>query len=160
MLRRRFSRGVKDRRGAGIAEYALLLFIVLVVGAVTFKFLGGRVKHAGGKTEEQFAAQGGGKGGNGKGGGGSGQGQGDQSGQGAGDNNGQGGSGGGGGGGGSAGGGGGGGANGQNAPDPHAVDDTEEQGRGIPLWKIIGGVFVILFAIGGYFAFRKQKSSG
>lgn len=154
---------LRDRRGVGVAEYALLLFIVLVVAAVTFKFIGGRVKHAGGKTEEQFAAQatGSGGGGGGKSGGGA---NGANAGQGAGNNAGQG------GGGGNnttaGGGGGGGGAAGtgkadNTATENGALEDAEEaQGRGIPLWKIIGGVFIILFAIGGYFAFRKQKSSG
>ena len=62
----------RDRRGAGIAEYALLLLIIVIVGAVAFKFIGGGVKHAGNKTDEQFAGGGGaGEGDRGAGGGGS-----------------------------------------------------------------------------------------
>jgi len=153
---------VRDRRAVGVAEYALLLFIVLVIAAVTYKYLGGRVRHAGNKTEEQFAAQGassgggGGGGANGKSGaGGSGNGQGASGGA----------AGAGAGGGATGGGGGGSGASGGKASNDQnengALEAAEEaQGRGIPLWKIIGGVFIILFAIGGYFAFRKQKGSG
>jgi Flp pilus assembly pilin Flp len=161
MLRSLMRKGVRDRRGVGVAEYALLLFIVLVVCAVTYKYVGGRVKHAGNKTEEQFAAQGGQGNGNGAGGNAAG-------GNGAhganGTDNGAGGNaagGAGGGGGGKAGGGGaGGGQNGSGGQDNNGALEQAEDARGVPLWKIIGGVFIILFAIGGYFAFRKQKSSG
>jgi Flp pilus assembly pilin Flp len=160
---------MRDRRGAGVAEYALLLFLVIAAAGLTFKFLGRRVKHAGDKTEEQF--QGGAAGGGGaqakndtntpgaagphRAGGATTAGAADTT-----------------GGGGTAGGGGGGGAGGAggnhggtmakthsqgNAPDQQAA---ENDASGLPVWKIIGGFIVVLFLIAGYFAFRKQKSSG
>ncbi|HSQ62406.1 MAG TPA: hypothetical protein VLM85_04305 [Polyangiaceae bacterium] len=161
----------RDRRGAGIAEYALLLLIVVIVGALAFKFVGGGVKHAGNKTNEQFA---GGEGANGPGAGGNGsagdkskagdkkagdkttgQGQEGTSVQTAGQGGAAAGAGGGGGGGGTA-------QAGQNGQGGGGAAEDEQGGgrRSTPLWKIIGGVFVLLFAAGGYFAFRKQKSEG
>jgi hypothetical protein len=151
---------LRDRRGVGVAEYALMLFLVIAMAAVVFRYMGKSIKHAGNKTEEQFqgggssgggansaggASSGGGAAGaNANAGGGSGK-----SGGGA--------SGGGGGGGGAAGGGGGGNSSG----GPQAIAPGEEgDEQSTPLWKIIGGVFLVLFAVGGYFAFRKQAKSG
>ena len=45
---------LRDRRGVGVAEYALMLFLVIVMAAVVFRYLGKSEKHAGNKTEEQF----------------------------------------------------------------------------------------------------------
>jgi len=154
---------IRDRRGVGVAEYALLLFLVIAVAGLTFKYLGRSVKHAGNKTEEQFQGSGnsnnpngatakndktapgansaGGAGSAGAGGGGTTAGAGGAGGAGK---------------SGGAGGGGGVRAGQGNGPDDAPGDDD----RTTPLWKIIGGVFVVLFCIGGYFAFRKQKSSG
>lgn len=149
----------RDRRGAGIAEYALLLLIIVVVGAVAFKFIGGNVKRAGSRTNEQFA-------------GGSGSGEGDKGAtKGAGDKSKTGGKGGdksaagggateqGGQGGGAASAGGGGAQVSQNDTNSSGEEQPAEE-RKTPLWKILGGVFVLLFGIAGYFAFRKSKSAG
>ena len=162
---------LRDRRGLGVAEYALMLFLVIVIAAVGFRFIGKSVKHAGNKTEEQFQGSGsggsgqqanaagagsaGGKGGGntaagGTAGGGGGGGTGGTSGAGGGS--------GGGGGGGSAGGGGK--ATPDNASSGSGGAAEEEEEQKTPLWKIIGGVFVMLFAVGGYFAFRKQSKGG
>src|SRR5947209_13145867 len=147
---------LRDRRGLGVAEYALMLFLVIVIAAVAYRFIGKSVKHAGNKTEEQF--QGGGSGGaGGKTAGGSNSSGGAGT-AGAGGTGGSGGAQGSGGSGGSAGGGGGGGGSGGGS----ATSSTSGGGGGgggdedehsTPLWKIIGGVFVLLFGIGGYFAF-------
>jgi Flp pilus assembly pilin Flp len=174
-MRSRLKGTWRDRRGAGIAEYALLLLIILIIGALVFKFVGSGVKHAGNKTNEQFAGGGGaGESSQGAGAGGgsagdkgrsgdkksgdksAGQNQEGTSGQGAGQ------SGGATAGGGGAGGGGGGAQASQNQTGGGGSADDEQPGeeRKTPFWKIIGGVFVLLFAIGGYFAFRKTKSAG
>lgn len=148
---------LRDRRGVGVAEYALLLFLVIAMAAVVFRYMGKNVKHAGNKTEEQFQANASG-GANSAGGANSGGAGGTAgAGGGAGGSGGKAGSGGG-GGGGTAGGGGGGGGNAQSSTGPQGVaPGEEEEEQSTPLWKIIGGVFLVLFAIGGYFAFRKQS---
>ena len=152
---------LRDRRGVGVAEYALMLFLVVAVVAVAFRYMGKSVKHAGNKTEEQFQANNA-SGANSAGGANSGGAAGANSGGAGGGAGGQGGgAGGGGGGGGAAGGGGSGGGGAQSTTGPQAGvpgEDGEEQST--PLWKIIGGVFLVLFAIGGYFAFRKQSKGG
>jgi hypothetical protein len=149
---------VRDSRGVGIAEYALLLFLVVAIAAGTYRFMGGRVRHAGNKTNQQFAQ------------GAAGAGSGAQQGAGGGDNAGGTQSGGGnaaGGAGGAAGAGGGGGAN-QGGTGSKPADTSQASGAGdvddaeavqkTPLWKIIGAVFLVLFAVGGFFAFRKRKA--
>jgi len=153
-------RMVRDRRGVGVAEYALLLFLIVAIAAGTYRFVGNRVKHAGNKTNQQFAAGGAGSGGSGGqqgtgAGGAGGSDQGKSEGQGGGGGS-AGGSGGGGGGGGSAQGGGGKGAD----TTKGGGDDVEqsEELQKTPLWKIIGAVFLVLFAVGGYFAFKKRKA--
>jgi Flp pilus assembly pilin Flp len=161
---------LRDRRGVGVAEYALMLFIVIAVVAIAYRFIGKSVKHAGNQTEEQF--QGGGSGGAGGAGNAAGNktaanansaGGGAQAGGTAGTAGGgtttAGGSGGGSGGANAGGGVGGGKAATADRPGNASGDDEEEE-RSTPLWKIIGGVFVVLFAIGGYFAFRKQSKGG
>jgi len=152
---------LRDRRGVGVAEYALMLFLVVLMAAVVFRYMGKNVKHAGNKTEEQFQANNSG-GANSAGGASSGGAGGTAgAGGGAGGGGGKSGGGGGGGGGGAAGGGGGGGNNAQSTTGPTAVAPGEEdEEQSTPLWKIIGGVFLVLFAIGGYFAFRKQSKGG
>ena len=152
---------VRDRRGAGVAEYALLLFIVLAVAGLTYRFLGGRVKQSGNKTEEQFQGGGSGNGPNAKndksGAAGTGSAAGtaapgstDTAGSSGGTKTAS--------GGGAAAGGAGAGKSGSAAPGNAADDQGDDSGT--PIWKIIGGVIVVLFFVGGYFAFRKQKSSG
>jgi hypothetical protein len=151
---------LRDRRGVGVAEYALLLFLVIAVAAGTYRFMGARVKHAGNKTNQQFA-QGGAAG---SGGAGSQQGGADNAGggnanTGGGAAGGGGGAAGGGGGGAGAGGGAGGGsgkAGASGASGGSDLDDAEGT-QNTPLWKIIGCVFLVLFAVGGFFAFRKKK---
>jgi hypothetical protein len=137
-----------------VAEYALLLFIVVVIAAGTYRFLGNRIKGSGDKTTQQFSGQSGGETAGGAGGGNEQQGaNGKPTGGGAGAAAS--------GGGGSGGGGGGntGGVGGDNRGNGNGDQDIENVQK-TPLWKIIGGVFILLFLIGGYLAFRKQKSSG
>lgn len=151
-----------DRRGVGVAEYALLLFIVIAGVAIAYRFIGKSVKHAGNKTEEQF--QGGGQGGsnnnktasnaNSAGGTSTSTAGGTAAGGGGGA------SGGGAGGGGAASANAGGGKTASSDTPGGASGEEEEDTRSTPLWKIIGGVFLLLFAIGGYFAFRKQSKGG
>jgi hypothetical protein len=152
---------LRDRRGVGVAEYALLLFLMVVLAAVVFRYMGKNVKHAGNKTEEQFQANNNSGGANSAGGASSGGGAGGPTaGGGAGGSGGSSGGGGGSGGGGASGGGGGGGnAQSSTGPSGGGGDELPEE-PSTPLWKIIGGVFLVLFAIGGYFAFRKQSKSG
>jgi Flp pilus assembly pilin Flp len=146
----------RDSRGVGVAEYALLLFLVVAIAAGTYRFVGGRVKHAGSKTNQQFAqgATSGGAGGE-QAAGGAGQagaGGAAQSGAaGGGGGSGAGGS------GASQGGAGGGKAETAGASAPADTDDVEAAQK-TPLWKIIGAVFLVLFAVGGFFAFRKRKA--
>jgi len=150
---------LRDRRGVGVAEYALMLFLVVAVVAVAFRYMGKSVKHAGNKTEEQFQANNA-SGANSAGGANSGGASGANSGGAGGGAGGKAGGGGGGGGGGTAGGGGGGGGA-QSSTGPQGVGPGEEEDeQSTPLWKIIGGVFLVLFAVGGYFAFRKQSKGG
>ncbi len=154
---------LRDRRGAGVAEYALLLFLIIVIAAVTYRVMGQRVGRAGNKTNQEFQAQ---HAGNKSGGAGQGA-PGDSAG-GAGAQQ-QGGAGGGGGGAAAGGGGGGsaasaqaGGAKPSDNSSGSAPSDEEEpvEQRKIPFWKIIGAVILVLFAIGGYLAFRKGNKAG
>ncbi len=130
-----------------------------MVGALAFKFIGGNVKHAGSKTNEQFAGGGEadkskgpsetkGKADKDKGK------SGDKSASGGGTEGTQ--------AGGASGGGSGGAQAAQNDTSGASSggDEQAQEQRKTPLWKILGGVFVLLFAIGGYFAFRKTKSAG
>ncbi len=158
---------LRDRRGVGVAEYALLLFIMIAGVAIAYRFIGKSVKHAGNRTEEQFQGGGGGGAGNGPGnktatnansaGGTQTAGAAGTSG-GSGDTTG--GSGGSGGGSGGANGGAGSGKTASADTPGNGGGDEAEEERSTPLWKIIGGVFVLLFAVGGYFAFRKQSKGG
>jgi hypothetical protein len=146
---------VRDRRGAGVAEYAILLFVVIVLAAGTFRILGRHIRNSGEKTTQQFAGQGASSGGAG------GQRAGSQSGG----DKGGGAAGGGGGAAGAGGGGGGQGGSGGNATTTSngtsaGPDEIDELDHPTPLWKILGAVFLLLFVIGGYFAFRKQKKGG
>jgi len=168
-----------DRRGATSVEYAIMLvFIVLAVG-LAFRSIGGKMKRAGNETVQNFdgnAAGGGGGGGGGGGtaggagggaaggaGGGSKAGgknaakggSGDQSGM---ATNGDPAKGGGGGGTGAAaaGGGGGGSRIEQNGSISDARQDEEQAGPSYT--RILAIVFMILFAITAFFAFRKGKS--
>ena len=45
---------LRDRRGATMVEYALLLFLVLVVAAVVYREVGKKVRMAGDMTNQQF----------------------------------------------------------------------------------------------------------
>ena len=47
-------RWVKDQRGATIVEYSILLFLILVTGAVAFRVVGKGVRKAGDMTIQQF----------------------------------------------------------------------------------------------------------
>jgi Flp pilus assembly pilin Flp len=153
---------LRDRRGVGVAEYALLLFLMAVLAAVAFRYMGKNVKHAGNKTEEQFQANNNSGGANSAGGASSGGAGGPTAAGGGagGGGNGQSGGGSGGGGGGASGGGGGGGNAQSSTGSGGGAGDEGQEEQSTPLWKIMGGVFLVLFAIGGYFAFRKQSKSG
>ena len=175
-LRRR--RIFADRRGATSVEYAIMLvFIVLAIG-LAFRSIGGKMKRAGNDTVQNFdgnAAQGG-AGGAGATGGGDGKGgaAGAAGGKAGGKNGAKAGSGAGGGngdgtgaaangeqaagGGGAAGAGGGGGGSRieQNGSISDARQDEEQAGPSYT--RILAIVFMILFAITAFFAFRKGKS--
>ncbi|HEY1959570.1 MAG TPA: hypothetical protein VGH28_28365 [Polyangiaceae bacterium] len=164
-MTRKRRRLARDKRGAGVAEYALLLFLVVAAVGLTFRYMGKNVKRAGDKTEEQFqggsGGQSGGKSAQGAAGAGSAGGA-DTTGAagtaagaagGAGNTTAAGGAGGG------AGGGAAGSKTSHRGPSGAAADETPDD-EGTPIWKIIGAVVVLLFCVAGYFAFRKQKGSG
>lgn len=50
----KFSKLVKDKRGATMVEYAILLFLILVIAAAIFKTLGQSVCGAGSSSVGQF----------------------------------------------------------------------------------------------------------
>jgi Flp pilus assembly pilin Flp len=52
----KFSKLVKDNRGATMVEYGLMLALILVLGYVGFTQLGGKVKQAGTDTTSAFGA--------------------------------------------------------------------------------------------------------
>jgi Flp pilus assembly pilin Flp len=160
-----------NRRGATSVEYAIMLvFIVLAIG-LAFRSIGGKMKRAGNDTVQNFDGNAGGAGGAGAAGGGAGGGGGG-GGKNAGKNAGKGGSGGsgdqsgtaangdpakGGGGTASAGGGGGGASRGE---QNGSISDArqEEESTGPSYTRILAIVFMILFVITAFFAFRKGKS--
>lgn len=166
-------------RGATKVEYAILLFLLVVVAAIVFKIVGNKVGHAGSETVQRFDGKGGegdkgggaggagGKAGGGKAGtagsaagaGSAGGGTGDQAGgQVAGNGAGGGAGGAGASGGGGGGGGGGAGNQGQGSVETNDAKAEDEGGR-FPLMKILAAVFVVLFAAAAFFAFRKGKAS-
>jgi Flp pilus assembly pilin Flp len=166
-----------DRRGATSVEYAIMLvFIVLAIG-LAFRSIGGKMKRAGNETVQNFdgnAAAGGAGGGGAGGGDGTGKSGGGAGGKAGGKNNGKGGSGSGGSGDGTgtaangdqAGGGGGGaagaagGGGGSNIEHNGSISDArqDEEESGPSYTRILAIVFMILFAITAFFAFRKGKS--
>ena len=50
----KFSKLIKDKRGATMVEYAILLFLILVIAAAIFKTLGSSVNGAGSSAVGQF----------------------------------------------------------------------------------------------------------
>jgi len=50
----RSSKLVRDQRGATMVEYAILLFLVLVVAAAVYRSVGKKVRQAGDMTAQQF----------------------------------------------------------------------------------------------------------
>jgi Flp pilus assembly pilin Flp len=54
MKSNKFTKLIKDNKGATMVEYAILLFLILVVAAVVYKAVGNKVKDAGDKTQAQF----------------------------------------------------------------------------------------------------------
>ncbi len=50
----KFRRLVRDRRGATMVEYAILLFLVLVVAAAVYRSVGKKVRESGDMTAQQF----------------------------------------------------------------------------------------------------------
>ena len=159
-------------RGATSVEYAIMLvFIVLAIG-LAFRSIGGKMKRAGNDTVQNFDGNAAGAGGAGAAGGGGGGGGG--GGKNAGKNAGKGGSGGsgdqsgtaangdpangGGGGGAASAGAGGGGAS--RVDQNGSISDArqEEESTGPSYTRILAIVFMILFVITAFFAFRKGKS--
>ena len=53
-LRERAARLLSDTRGATMVEYAILLFLVLVVAATVYRQVGKNVRMAGDKTTAAF----------------------------------------------------------------------------------------------------------
>ena len=53
-LSTKFSQLIKDKRGATMVEYAILLFLVLVIAAAIFRYLGSSVSQAAGSATSQF----------------------------------------------------------------------------------------------------------
>jgi hypothetical protein len=49
-----WAKGVRDRRGATIVEYALLLVLVLVIAAGIFRVIGKDARKSGDMTRAQF----------------------------------------------------------------------------------------------------------
>src|SRR6185436_518151 len=54
VLRRLLQRGWRGKRGAGALEYALLIFLMIVVGFVAWKYLGGSVSGSTEKADGKF----------------------------------------------------------------------------------------------------------
>ena len=50
----KFTKLIKDKRGATMVEYAILLFLILVLAAIVYKSLGSSVSGAGGSAVTQF----------------------------------------------------------------------------------------------------------
>ena len=50
----RFTKLVRDKRGATMVEYAILLFLVLVVAAAVYRQVGKNVRKSGDMTAAQF----------------------------------------------------------------------------------------------------------
>jgi Flp pilus assembly pilin Flp len=53
-LRERSSRLLRDTRGATMVEYAILLFLILVVAAAVYRQVGKNVRMSGDKTTAAF----------------------------------------------------------------------------------------------------------
>jgi len=51
----KFTKLIQDKRGATMVEYAILLFLILVIAAVVYKNVGSSVKMAGSQTAQQFS---------------------------------------------------------------------------------------------------------
>jgi len=51
----KFSQLIKDKKGATMVEYAILLFLILVIAAVVYKSVGNSVKTAGTSAANQFS---------------------------------------------------------------------------------------------------------
>ena len=54
MTSHRFRKLVGDQRGATMVEYAILLFLVLVVAAAVYRSVGKKVRESGDMTAQQF----------------------------------------------------------------------------------------------------------
>ena len=54
MKSNKFTKLIKDTKGATMVEYAILLFLILVVAAVVYKTIGTKVKDAGEMRQHQF----------------------------------------------------------------------------------------------------------
>jgi Flp pilus assembly pilin Flp len=50
----KFSKLLKDKKGATMVEYAILLFLILVIAAVVYKKVGQNVSSAGTSAANQF----------------------------------------------------------------------------------------------------------
>jgi len=50
----KFTKLIQDKKGATMVEYAILLFLILVIAAVVYKQVGTNVKTAGQSAADQF----------------------------------------------------------------------------------------------------------
>jgi Flp pilus assembly pilin Flp len=50
----KFSKLIQDKRGATMVEYAILLFLILVIAAVVYRQVGKNVSGAGTSAAQQF----------------------------------------------------------------------------------------------------------
>jgi Flp pilus assembly pilin Flp len=54
MKSNKFTKLLKDNKGATMVEYAILLFLILVLAAAIYKQVGTKVKDSGDKTQQAF----------------------------------------------------------------------------------------------------------
>ncbi len=54
MKTNKFTKLLKDNKGATMVEYAILLFLILVLAAAIYKQVGTKVKDSGDKTQQAF----------------------------------------------------------------------------------------------------------
>lgn len=55
MIKAKTSQLLKDTKGATMVEYAILLFLILVIAAAVYKSVGQNVSGAGQSTSQQFS---------------------------------------------------------------------------------------------------------
>jgi Flp pilus assembly pilin Flp len=145
----------RDRRGASLTEYALMLALVIVGGVLGYRFLGGKIAGTGDNSSTAFNGSGSGKGGGGSGGAGADQGK-TPGGSGGGSSQGGGGSGSG-SGGGAGGKGGKGSGSGSGGASGSALGDSPVLGMGGGTIRMLAAIIGGFFLLGIYFVFRNAK---